>query len=782
MDGHLSDSSIDQATRHPREYRLFWALDEANDGQITRQSFTRALERNGLTRKDPRLSGLYSALDALEGESLDFPAFLDVVQTVGVLIERMLQGDLALPDFAEFSAELERQYREVEQNTEGEQATYIPPLAEVNPEQFATAVMSIDGQLLELGKTETDFSIQSACKPFNYCFALEELGAEKVHQHIGMEPSGQAFNARVLMSDGTGRPHNPMINAGAIMTASLIQASRPLHRRVEHVRDMWARMTGGPIPRFNAWMAQEESRTGDNNRALGYMMKAAGVLLNGEDAVDHEIRDALEVYFSACSLEVNAREVATAAATLANNGVCPVTQERVLEEETVRNCLTMMQMCGMYDGSGQFCLNIGLPAKSGVGGAVFLVVPRLMGICVWSPRLDAIGNSVRGVDLAERLAQTYRLHLYDGVAIKGERSDPRIRAAQLRALLTSQALRAAGSGDVRTLQRLFDDGLTLEEGDYDRRTPLHLAAAEGQPEVVSFLLDHSVAPNALDRWGGTSLDDAELGSHTEVVELLRQHGAKSGDSKHTSSESDAVEHPERYGDVDAVVELLWAASDDDTEGLRRCLSHGIPVSAADYDNRTALHLAAADGSVDAVRYLLAHGHPIHVRDRWNATPLEEAQRENRDAVVELLSSAIKDFHQTILRADWASLARASDFVDRFTAAYGVGPLVTHRVKVVLDDVLSNIISRASDDDTGEQIALEFELGSDRLQIVVMDDGRAFDPLSEEPADTPADIEDIELRGLELKILRELTEDVSYHRSDGRNTLTLSFRTAAVDTL
>jgi glutaminase len=145
------------------------------------------------------------------------------------------------------------------------------------------------------------------------------------HQHIGMEPSGQAFNARVLMSDVTGRPHNPMINAGAIMAAALIKSDRPLHRRLDYVRNMWAKMTGGSIPRFNAWMAQEESRTGDNNRALGYMMKAAGVLPHGEDAVDHELRDALELYFSVCSLGINTRELATAAATLANNGVCPVT-------------------------------------------------------------------------------------------------------------------------------------------------------------------------------------------------------------------------------------------------------------------------------------------------------------------------------------------------------------------------------------------------------------------------------------------------------------------------
>ena len=163
-----------------------------------------------------------------------------------------------------------------------------------------------------------------------------------------------------------------MINAGAIMSAALIRSDAPVHRRLEHIRTYWAKLTGGGTPRFNAWMAKEEGRTGDNNRALAYMMKANHIFPKGEDASDHEIRDALELYFSACSLELNCREMALAAATLANGGVCPTTQERIFSGTTVRNCLSLMQMCGMYDYSGEFCQKIGVPAKSGVGGAVIL--------------------------------------------------------------------------------------------------------------------------------------------------------------------------------------------------------------------------------------------------------------------------------------------------------------------------------------------------------------------------------------------------------------------------
>ena len=232
----------DLGALHPIEARLFSALDDDGDGLVKKSDFSDALELNGLTRKDTRLIELFTNLDEIVEEAFDFPTFLGMIHTAAALIERMLIGDLAIPDFAQFSTGIEELFDATAQNESGQQATYIPPLAEVNPDQYAMAVMSVDGQLLELGQTETDFSVQSACKPFNYCYALNELGAATVHQHVGMEPSGQAFNARVLMGDGTGRPHNPMINAGAIMTASVIRAEDPLHRRLDYLRMMWSKM------------------------------------------------------------------------------------------------------------------------------------------------------------------------------------------------------------------------------------------------------------------------------------------------------------------------------------------------------------------------------------------------------------------------------------------------------------------------------------------------------------------------------------------------------------
>jgi glutaminase len=455
-----------------------------------------------------------------------------------------------------------------------------------------------------------------------------------------------------------------MINAGAIMTASLVKSHEPFAARFAHVRDQWSRLIGKTtqlkcdsvieraFPRFNKEMARQENYTGYNNLALGYLLMATGQLPYTAETIPDDtipgdpndfqflfepaVVNALKLYFSTCSLELTAKEMATAAATLANGGVCPTTQERVLKQSTVRSCLSVTQMCGMYDGSGDFFYSIGLPAKSGVGGGVILVVPKLMGICIFSPRLDAQGNSVRGVDMAKRLIQEYRLHLYDGVMTDSDRIDPRLPLARWRASQSSEALWAASKGDIRTLLRLYEGQFNLEAGDYDRRTPMHLAAAEGHVEVIEFLLDCGIAPMP-DRWGGYPIADAMEGEHTEVVEVFKKRGMTEGTPNHFVQNPNGLkDNAAQYNDDLAIVELLWASAENSIAGIRQLVAQGVPVHAQDYDQRTALHLAAAEGHLEAVQYLIAHGHPLNVRDRWLATPLDEARREGRGEVAEYL--------------------------------------------------------------------------------------------------------------------------------------------------
>ena len=214
------------------------------------------------------------------------------------------------------------------------------------------------------------------------------------------------------------------------------------------------------------------------------------------------------------------------AATLANAGICPTTGERVLEPDTVQKCLSLMYSCGMYEFSGEWAFTVGLPAKSGVSGVVMIVVPNVLGLCVWSPRLDAQGNSVRGVEFARELVRVFNFHYYDNLVggLHGKQ-DPRIpRNRQQRNVLVDLCW-AASEGDLDGLRRLVLQGAEIDAADYDGRTALHLAASEGRDEIVSFLLEQGVNPAPIDRWGGTPLDDARRERHERVARLLESAGA-----------------------------------------------------------------------------------------------------------------------------------------------------------------------------------------------------------------------------------------------------------------
>jgi len=283
----------------------------------------------------------------------------------------------------------------------------------------------------------------------------------------------------------------------------------------------WQRLAGGRRPGFNNAVYLSERQTADRNFALGYSMREAGAFRPGTD-----LTQTLEFYFQACSIEVDARMLAVAAASLANAGVCPLTEDPVFTPGTVQSCLSMMSSCGMYDFSGEFAFSIGLPAKSGVSGAVMLVIPGLMGICVWSPRLDEHGNSVRGIEFCRKLAAAYNVHVFDSLVTgRGQtaKRDPRRRKNQTQTEAVVALTWAASQGDLDEVRALIAGGVEPGTADYDGRTPLHLAAADGQLEVVRYLLAAGADPAPVDRWGGTPLSDAESNGHTESAVLLRQH-------------------------------------------------------------------------------------------------------------------------------------------------------------------------------------------------------------------------------------------------------------------
>jgi glutaminase len=281
----------------------------------------------------------------------------------------------------------------------GEIPTYIPTLSLVDPDQFGLALASMNGNLYRSGDAEAPFSIQSVSKPFVFALALSELGIDEVLHNVGAEPSGEAFNA-ISLEEGTGRPDNPMVNAGAIVTSSLVPGDPA--EKFDRIRRCLSAFAGRALEMDEEAFASE-LETGDRNRALAYLMRGAGSLRSSAEA-------AVEVYFRQCSLVVTACDLAVMAATLAAGGTNPRTGERVVEPRVAEHVLTVMATCGMYDYAGEWLLRVGLPAKSGVSGCLAAASPAQFGIGAFSPRLDVRGNSVRGGAALQDLSERFELH------------------------------------------------------------------------------------------------------------------------------------------------------------------------------------------------------------------------------------------------------------------------------------------------------------------------------------------------------------------------------------
>lgn len=291
---------------------------------------------------------------------------------------------------------LEGLLAEIEHDTSGAVADYIPELANADPDKLGLGLATVDGAVYAAGDHDVTFSIQSMSKPFTYALALSERGFEVVDQHIGVEPTGDAFNS-ISLEAGTGRPRNPMINAGAIIATSLVPGDRD-----QAILDMYSACAGRELEIEEATF-ESERETGHRNRAIGHMLRAYEVLREDPGPV-------LDAYFRQCAVAVDCKDVALMAATLANGGVHPITGQRILKPAHVRRVLSVMTTCGMYDGAGDWLVGVGLPAKSGVAGGVMAVLPGQLGVCVFSPRLDAVGNSVRGVTACRRISNDLGLH------------------------------------------------------------------------------------------------------------------------------------------------------------------------------------------------------------------------------------------------------------------------------------------------------------------------------------------------------------------------------------
>jgi len=287
---------------------------------------------------------------------------------------------------------------------EGANADYIPELDKVDPELFGVTVATVDGKVFGVGDDKFEFSIQSISKVFTLALVMEERGPEEILEKLGVEPTGMPFNSVFAVEFQPTHVGNPLVNAGAIATTSLVSGSDE-NEKWNKILDFYSRAAGSKL-RILDDVYQSEAATNTRNQALARLLQSYGKMYDDPST-------AVDIYTKQCSVGVNARQLAVMGATLASGGINPLTGDRVVKEENVPEILAVMLMAGMYDYSGTWAYLTGLPAKSGVGGGIVAIVPGKGAIAAFSPRLDKAGNSIRAQKAIALLSREADLNIFN---------------------------------------------------------------------------------------------------------------------------------------------------------------------------------------------------------------------------------------------------------------------------------------------------------------------------------------------------------------------------------
>ncbi|KAM4025667.1 glutaminase kidney isoform, mitochondrial-like isoform 3-T3 [Anomaloglossus baeobatrachus] len=441
---------------------LFYTIAEGQE-KIPVHKYITALKSTGLRTSDPRLKECMDMLrltlqTSSDGVMLDKELFKKCVQSNIVLLTQAFRRKFVIPDFMSFTSHIDELFESAKKLSGGKVADYIPQLAKFSPDLWGVSLCTVDGQRHSVGDTKVPFCLQSCVKPLKYAIAVNDLSTEFVHRYVGKEPSGLRFNKLFLNEDE--KPHNPMVNAGAIVITSLIKQVASNAEKFDYVMQFLNKMAGNEYVGFSNATFQSERESGDRNFAIGYYLK----------------------------------------------------EKKCFPEHT--------DMVGTLD----FYFQVGLPAKSGVSGGILLVVPNVMGLMCWSPPLDKLGNSVRGIQFCQDLVSLCNFHNYDNLRHFAKKLDPRREGGDQRVKSVINLLFAAFTGDVSALRRFALSAMDMEQRDYDSRTALHVASAEGHVEVVRFLLEAcKVNPFPKDRWNNTPMDEAIHFGHHDVVKILQEY-------------------------------------------------------------------------------------------------------------------------------------------------------------------------------------------------------------------------------------------------------------------
>lgn len=302
----------------------------------------------------------------------------------------------------EFKKIITNLYNKYASELSGEVSHAFPALSMVDPDLFAISAYGINGDHFHIGDYDESFTIQSISKPFSYALALEQKGLSFVESKVGVEPTGEDFDT-IIKIDDQNRPFNPMVNSGAIATTGLIAPDK-FKTAEEELLTFLGNFAGRELS-IDPQVYQSESNHGHKNWAIAHLLRHFKVL-------SKDFKEALDLYFKQCSVRVNCDDLAVMAATLANNGINPITKTECIKPDNLRSVLSILFTCGMYNYSGEWAFDVGLPAKSGICGGIILVIPGVMGVAIYSPRLDKRGNSVRGLKLSEEMSEVFNLHMF----------------------------------------------------------------------------------------------------------------------------------------------------------------------------------------------------------------------------------------------------------------------------------------------------------------------------------------------------------------------------------
>jgi glutaminase len=402
--------------------------------------------------------------------------------------------------------------------------------------KFGVSICTVDGQRINLGLFGDDIVVKSLSKLMVYAITLELLGEGFVHEHVDKEPSGQDKDSFILTPEGN--PYNPLTNSGTQMLYSLLlnetqnrfcdidQKADIVSESFEIISNFWRRLSGGVKPGFSNVNYMASKMKSEVNLAIGHFMKSRGKFCSyfGNKSSEDVVGDIIYLYNLCSAIEMKVKDLAVMAASLANGGICPLTGERVLSTDTSRALLSIMHSCGLHDESGQFAYSIGLPAKNSSNGILLLVVPGLLGICLYSPPTqDNLTN--RCIEFASKLVEKFNFHNFDNTNNIDclTKVDPRIYNKQRRQIIITEILFACFQNNVNLINRMIKSGLDMNVKDYDSRSTLHIAASEGHFQLVKLLIQAKCNPTSKDRWKNTPIDDAKRNGHYEIVEMLEEY-------------------------------------------------------------------------------------------------------------------------------------------------------------------------------------------------------------------------------------------------------------------